>query len=116
MRNWRVVAHPDFKPEMDALPDDTRKQLRASVELLSQEGPELGRPHADTLTDSKYKNLKELRFETRDGVWRVAYRFDPKRKAILLCAGNKLGKRGKQEERFYRDLIKTAEARIDTSC
>ena len=113
LRKWRVVAHPDFKPEMDALPDDERKQLQASVVLLSQEGPELGRPHADTLTGSKYRNLKELRFETKNGVWRVAYRFDPERKAILLCAGNKLGKRGKHEDRFYRDLIRTAEARLD---
>jgi hypothetical protein len=31
--------------------------------------------------------MKELRFDAADGVWRVALAFDPKRKAILLVAG-----------------------------
>jgi hypothetical protein len=35
--------------------------------------------------------LKELRFEADGGVWRVAFAFDPKRKAILLVAGDKSG-------------------------
>jgi hypothetical protein len=37
----------------------------------------------DTLDDSKYANMKELRFNAADGVWRVAFAFDTKRKAIL---------------------------------
>ena len=30
-----------------------------------------------------------LKFEARDGVWRVAFAFDPKRQAIVLVAGDK---------------------------
>jgi hypothetical protein len=37
-----------------------------------------GRPHADTLDDSKHANMKELRFKADGGVWRVTYAFDPK--------------------------------------
>jgi hypothetical protein len=55
--------------------------------------------------DSRRANLKELRFAAADGVWRVAFAFDPKRTAILLVAGDKSGV---SEKRFYRQLIDTA--------
>ena len=35
--------------------------------------------------------MKELRFDAADGVWRVAFAFDPRRHAILLVAGDKSG-------------------------
>ena len=35
--------------------------------------------------------MKELRFEAADGVWRVAFAFGTKRKAISLIAGDKSG-------------------------
>ena len=46
-----------------------------------------------------------------DGVWRVAFAFDPERKAILLCAGDKSGG---SEARFYKRLIRKADARFDS--
>ncbi len=64
----------------------------------------------DTLNGSRHSNMKELRFAAADGVWRVAFAFDPKRKAILLAAGDKSGG---GEKRFYRRLIQTADARFD---
>jgi len=45
-----------------------------------------------------------------DGVWRVAFAFDPKRNAVLLIAGDKSGG---SEKRFYRQLIAKAGARLD---
>ena len=45
-----------------------------------------------------------------DGVWRVAFAFDPKRRAVLLVAGDKSGG---GEKRFYRQLLRTADARFD---
>jgi len=54
--------------------------------------------------------MKELRFRAADGVWRVAFAFDPNRKAILLVAGDKSGV---SEKRFYRQLIGTADRRLD---
>lgn len=54
--------------------------------------------------------MKELRFSAADGEWRVAFAFDPKRKAILLVAGDKSGVGEKQ---FYRALIRKADARFD---
>jgi hypothetical protein len=84
--------------------------ILARVILLEREGPQLGRPHADTLKGSRYKNMKELRCTANDGAWRIAYAFDPGRKAILLAAGDKSGG---SEKRFYRRLIAKADARFD---
>jgi hypothetical protein len=54
--------------------------------------------------------MKELRFKAADGVWRVAFAFDPRRYAILLVAGDKSGG---SEKRFYQQLIKIADDRFD---
>lgn len=78
--------------------------------LLQQFGPQLGRPRVDTLEGSRHANMKELRFAAAGGEWRVAFAFDPKREAILLVAGDKSG--GGQR-RFYRELIRKADARFD---
>jgi hypothetical protein len=40
----------------------------------------------------------------------VAFAFEPKRKAILLVAGDKSGV---SEKRFYRQLIDKSDARFD---
>ncbi|MEZ2237556.1 type II toxin-antitoxin system RelE/ParE family toxin [Microcoleus sp.] len=53
--------------------------------------------------------MKELRFQAADGVWRVAFAFDPSRSAILLVAGDKSGG---SEKRFYKQLIKIADSRF----
>ena len=54
--------------------------------------------------------MKELRFSAADGEWRVAFAFDPRRKAILLVAGDKSGG---SEKHFYRELIRKADERFD---
>jgi hypothetical protein len=69
----------------------------------------LGRPDVDTLKDSKFANMKELRFRADGGVWRVAFAFDPKRDAIMLVAGDKSGG---SEKTFYRRLIQKADKRF----
>ena len=107
---WEVEFHKDFDPEFDALPDDVQSELRAHALLLEQFGPQLGRPRVDTLKGSRHANMKELRFDAADGVWRVAFAFDPKRNAVLLIAGDKSGG---SEKRFYRQLIAKADERFD---
>jgi hypothetical protein len=54
--------------------------------------------------------MKELRFSVANGEWRVAFAFDTKRKAVLLVAGDKSGR---SQRRFYRDLIRKADERLD---
>lgn len=107
--NWEVGFDPAFDREFDALPTTVQDELLAQAKLLEAFGPALGRPRVDTLNGSRYANMKELRFQADDGVWRVAFAFDPQRKAILLVAGDKSGV---NERRFYRQLIKRADARF----
>jgi hypothetical protein len=100
----------EFEPEFLALPKDVQDEVLAMTRILQQFGPNLGRPRVDTLKDSRHANMKELRFDAANGVWRVAFAFDPKRRAILLVAGDKSG--GSQK-RFYRELIRKADDRFD---
>ena len=106
--SWQVLFPPEFDPEFEELDEETQDELLAQLTVLQKFGPSLGRPKVDTLNNSKHANMKELRFRQRDGVWRFAFAFDPERRAIGLCGGDK---GGKNEKRFYRDLIATADAR-----
>lgn len=108
--SWTVDLHPLFVEEFQQLSAEVQDGLLAEVVLLERLGPQLGRPHVDTLNNSKHSNMKELRFYADDGVWRTAFAFDPERKAILLVAGNKAGT---SEKRFYKQLIKKADERFD---
>ena len=107
---WTVRFDDDFEKEFGLFPAAVQDELMATAKLLKDYGPTLGRPHADTLKGSSYANMKELRFNVADGVWRVAFAFDPKREAILLCAGDKSGG---SEDRFYRRLIRKADDRYE---
>ena len=73
------------------MPLEVREALAATAGLLQLQGPLLGRHHADTLAGSDYANMKELRFDADDGVWRVAFAFDTARQAILLEQGAAMG-------------------------
>jgi hypothetical protein len=106
---WDVEIGDEFEPEFDELHEDVRTEILALAKLLQQFGPQLGRPRVDTLNDSRHANMKELRFSAADGEWRVAFAFDPKRKAILLRS---VDKSGGSEKRFYKQLIAKADERL----
>jgi hypothetical protein len=107
---WHVAFHPDFMPEFAALSDSVQDEIGALIKVLAVFGPHMRRPGSDTLSGSKHTNMKELRFDADNGVWRVAYAFDPKRRAILLVAGDKSGV---AQKRFYKALIARADTRFD---
>ena len=107
--NWTVEFHPAFEAEFDALSRQVKTAIAAKARLLEEFGPQLGRPHADSLEGSKHADMTELRCNADDGVWRVAFAFDPGRKAVLLVGGDKSGG---SEMRFYRQLVAKAEERF----
>ncbi len=92
------------------MPVGVRRELAVQANILQEFGPALGRPRVDTLNGSRHANMKELRFNADNGVWRVAFAFDPNRQAFLLVAGDKSGG---NERRFYRELIRKADDRFD---
>jgi len=107
---WDVEFHEDFEPEFDELPKAVQDEMLAHAKLLETFGPQLSRPRADTLNGSRHANMKELRFDADGGVWRMAFAFDPRRRAILLVCGDKSGG---SEQRFYQKLIRKADERFD---
>lgn len=105
-----VVFHEEFDKEFKALDENLQDDLLAHAILLREFGPNLGRPTVDTLKGSTHANMKELRFDWEGEVWRVAFAFDPMRRAVLLVGGDKSGV-GKS--RFYKRLVAVADERFD---
>ena len=106
---WIVRFDDEFEREFLAFQQGVQDQLLAATKVLADYGPQLGRPYVDSLKGSKHVNMKELRFEAGDGVWRVAFAFDPRRQGILLVAGDKSGV---GQDRFYKQLIAKADKRF----
>ena len=106
---WDVEFHAQCVPECEAVAEAVQDELLAHVTVLEVFGPHLGRPRVDTLHGSRYANMKELRFDAAGGVWRFAFAFNPVRRGVILCGGDKSG--GSQT-RFYRGLIARADRRF----
>ncbi len=101
---WDVEFTDEFEAWWNTLEDDEQESLVVSVELLRQMGPQLSRPHADTLEGSKHANMKELRTQHRGRPLRTLFAFDLRRCAILLIGGDKTG-----DNRFYERMIPIAD-------
>ena len=107
---WRVQIAEEFEPEFFALQQEVQDTILTLTRLLRQFGPQLGRPQVDTLNGSRHANMNEMRLSAAGGEWRVAFAFDPARRAMLLVADDKSGG---GERRFYRALIRKADERFD---
>ena len=101
----RTKTVADWVKELD---DDAKEAIVTSLRILREMGPSLGRPHVDVINDSKHKNMKELRIQNKQRLFRVLFAFDPDRKAILLIGGDKRG-----DKRFYERMIPLADALFD---
>jgi hypothetical protein len=85
---WAVVATEEFEEWMMSLTDKQQRATRRAMIQLEQNGPALGRPYVDTIRNSRFKNMKELRISSQ-GALRVLFAFDPERRAVLLLGGDK---------------------------
>lgn len=107
---WSIKFCTEFVSEFEALSEPVQDELLGQLRVLERYGPALGRPRVDRLKGARHGNMKELRFDVHNGVWRVAFAFDPRRCAVILIAANKAGV---SQQRFYRGLIKHADERFD---
>ncbi len=105
---WEVEFTAAFETWWNSLESDEQESVAASVGLLELLGPQLPRPHSDTLKGSRHANLKELRTQHRGRPLRTLYAFDPRRMAILLIGGDKTG-----DGRFYDRMIPVADKLYD---
>lgn len=108
MEEWDVEFTDEFEKWWLTLDEDQQTSIAASVRLLQEDGPNLGRPHVDTLKNSKHANMKELRTQHCGEPYRTLFVFDSRRTAILLIAGNKKG-----DNRFYDRMIPIADTLYD---
>ncbi len=102
---WDVITTDKFDEWFDSLDDTDRANVIAGMLLLEAKGPALPRPYADTIEGSTFSNMKELRIQSKGKPLRAFFVFDPERKAVILCAGNKTG----NEKRFYKQMIPIAD-------
>lgn len=107
---FRVLFHPEFIPEWKALDVRVKELTGEILDMLEDEGPALGRPSVDTLRGSRHANMKEMRVRFAGHVWRFAFAFDPKQRAVVLCGGEK---QGRNQSLFYKALIAKADRRFD---
>jgi hypothetical protein len=107
---WEVITTDKFDEWFDCLSDADRTNVIAGMLLLEEKGPNLSRPYADTVEGSDFSNMKELRVQSKGDPLRAFFSFDPKRRAVLLCAGNKAG----DEKRFYKRMIPLADKEYRT--
>ncbi len=107
---WEIVTTDTFGEWFDGLDDSDRANVIAGMLLLQEIGPHLSRPYADTVNGSKFTNMKELRIQSKGDPLRAFFAFDPSRKGVLLCAGNKVS----DEKRFYKRMIPLADDEYET--
>lgn len=103
---WKILLDESFDDWLHDQSDEVHREILAIVGILRQRGPQLTRPHADTLKGSSLRNLKELRIQIGGDPWRVLFVFDPERAAILLFGGRK-----DDDPKWYRNAIRIAEQR-----
>lgn len=101
---WQIDSKNEFNEWFKEVDEAAKEDIRTAIITLSEIGPTLGRPQVDTLNGSIYPNMKEFRVQSNGRPFRIAFAFDPKRRGILLCGGNKQG-----VSNFYGDLIKEAD-------
>ena len=107
---WEVRLFDEVEAWVLELDDETYNLVAAAITRLESEGPALGRPTADRIKGSRHHNMKELRpgSSGRSEI-KILFAFDPKRRAILLVAGDKAGK----WTQWYDRNIPIADDRFD---
>jgi hypothetical protein len=79
---WEVEFTDEFAEWWDSLDEGEQEDVGASVKVLRERGPTLGRPHADLVARSAYPNMKELRTQHDGRPYRTLFAFDPKRSLV----------------------------------
>lgn len=65
-------------------------------------------PYSSKIKSSRHGQLRELRVQYRGVPYRILYAFDPRRVAVLLIGGSKLG-----DERWYERFVPLADDLYD---
>jgi hypothetical protein len=105
---WDVEYTDEFEVWWASLSEPAQDEVDQSVHLLQARGPTLPFPHSSDVQRSRHGRLRELRIQVGGQPYRVFYAFDPRRTAILLIGGNKIG-----DDRFYERMVPIADRIYD---
>lgn len=105
---WEVEYTEELEEWWDTLDDPTQRAVNTLVWMLEEQGSNLKFPYSSGISDSKYSHMRELRIQHKGEPYRILYAFDPRRCAILLIGGNKVG-----NDRWYKKFIPIADKLYD---
>jgi hypothetical protein len=105
---WAVEYTDEFGKWWKELSESQQDDATAVVELLGEEGPRLRFPRSSGIEGSRHEHMRELRVQSSGKPIRIFYAFDPRRVAILLIGGDKIG-----NSRFYEEYIPIADRLYD---
>ena len=105
---WSIDRTALISEWLPGLDEDAKEAIFKSLLILREIGPTLGRPHVDSIKESQHENMKELRIQNKQRLFRILFAFDPERKALLLVGGDKRG-----DKRFYQKMIPLADSLYD---
>ncbi len=101
---WEVEYTDEFGQWWQELSENQQDSVAASVELLTEYGPNLPYPYSSNIRGSRHGVMRELRVQSGGRPIRVFYAFDPRRTSILLIGGDKTG-----NDRFYEQYVPLAD-------
>lgn len=101
---FQVEYTDEFEEWWNDLSEKEQKDIASDVKVLKLIGPSLGRPRVDSIKESAFNNMKELRTQSGGRPIRTFFAFDPRRMAILLIGGDKTG-----DNKFYEKMIPLAD-------
>jgi hypothetical protein len=105
---WEVEYTGEFEQWWEGLREDEQDSIDSTVGLLEERGPSLPFPFSSAVRGSKHGSMRELRVQHRGQPYRIFYAFDPRRAAILLLGGNKVG-----DDLFYERMVPLADRIYD---
>ena len=76
---WEIEYTNEFEKWWATLTVEEQESIAVSVGLLEKLGPNLPRPHSDTVKGSMHSNMKELRTQHAGEPFRTLYAFDSKK-------------------------------------
>lgn len=105
---YGVEYTDEFEAWWVILDEDLQVSIDAKVRLLEAKGPNLPFPHSSGIKNSRHSHMRELRVQHKGDPYRILYAFDPRRVAILLIGGTKLG-----NDNWYEEYIPIADKLYD---
>jgi len=105
---WDVEYTDEFGAWWNSLDEDEQESVAAYVRLLEVRGPSLPFPYSSGIQRSRHTHMRELRVQHQGEPYRILYAFDPRRVAILLIGGNKVG-----NDRWYLEYVPIADKLYD---